>query len=90
MRDYLNSPHEERGKETHIIFKDLDNFDKAMKKAFGTVDENRAAEHTWTSRTSSEGISLRLCSPLQAASLEAGPGRSAKELYTADQSQCRR
>ncbi|KID71994.1 uncharacterized protein G6M90_00g029710 [Metarhizium brunneum] len=45
MRDYLNKEKDNREKETNTIFKSYDEFKKAIKKAFRTVDKARAAEY---------------------------------------------
>ncbi|QLI66325.1 Transposon Tf2-12 polyprotein [Metarhizium brunneum] len=45
MRDYLNKEKDDREEETNTIFESYDEFEKAIKKAFGTVDEARAAEY---------------------------------------------
>ncbi|KID59582.1 Retrotransposon-like protein 1 [Metarhizium brunneum] len=45
IRDYLNKEKDNRKEETNTIFESYDEFKKAIKKAFGTVDEARAAEY---------------------------------------------
>ncbi|QLI74503.1 uncharacterized protein G6M90_00g111850 [Metarhizium brunneum] len=45
IRDYLNKEKDNREEETNTIFESYDEFEKAIKKAFRTVDEARAAEY---------------------------------------------
>ncbi|KID64679.1 uncharacterized protein G6M90_00g111990 [Metarhizium brunneum] len=45
IRDYLNKEKDDRKEETNTIFKSYNKFEKAIKKAFGTVDEARATKY---------------------------------------------
>ncbi|QLI65428.1 uncharacterized protein G6M90_00g004290 [Metarhizium brunneum] len=45
MRDYLNKEKDDHEEETNTIFKSYNEFEKAIKKAFRTVNEARAAEY---------------------------------------------
>ncbi|QLI74158.1 uncharacterized protein G6M90_00g111620 [Metarhizium brunneum] len=45
MRDYLNKEKDDHEEETNTIFESYNEFEKAIKKAFRTVDKARAAEY---------------------------------------------